>query len=136
MQQRDYNQAKVNLDRALSYAPDDYLVHAARAYFYQQQGDVIQAEKAYLTAIKLDKKQGDVFNNFGTFLCAQGKYSAAYEQFHKALKAPNYYRQTDTYENLALCALSAKDLTVYQENLLMLEKMEPERAKKLALRAQ
>ena len=136
LQQRDYNQAKVNLDRALSYAPDDYLVHAARAYFYQQQSDVIQAEKAYLTAIKLDKKQGDVFNNFGTFLCAQGKYSAAYEQFHKALKAPNYYRQTDTYENLALCALSAKDLTVYQENLLMLEKMEPERAKKLALRAQ
>lgn len=69
------------------------------------------------------------------FVCLQGKYSAAYEQFYKALKAPNYYRQGDTYENLALCALSAKDLMVYQENLLILEKMEPERAKKLALRA-
>lgn len=133
LQQHDSHQAKANLDRALAYAPGYYLVHAARAYFYQQQGDTTQAEQAYLTAIKLDKKQGDVFNNFGAFLCTQGKYAAAYAQFHKALNAPNYYRQSDTYENLVLCALSAKDRKVYQENLIILEKIEPERAKKLAV---
>ncbi len=132
LQQQDGSQAKLNLDKALSYAPKYYLVHAALAYFYQQQGDVEHAKQSYLTAIKLDDKQGDVFNNFGAFLCSQGEYQAAYEQFKQALKSPNYYHQGDTYENLALCALSAKDHQIYRENLTALEKIEPMRAKKLA----
>ena len=132
LQQQDGSQAKLNLDKALSYAPKYYLVHAALAYFYQQQGDVEHAKQSYLTAIKLDDKQGDVFNNFGAFLCSQGEYQAAYEQFKQALKSPNYYHQGDTYENLALCALSAKDHQIYRENLAALEKIEPMRAKKLA----
>lgn len=131
LQQQDGSQAKLNLDKALSYAPKYYLVHAALAYFYQEQGDVEHAKQSYLTAIKLDDKQGDVFNNFGAFLCSQGEYQAAYEQFKQALKSPNYY-QGDTYENLVLCALSAKDHQIYRENLAALEKIEPMRAKKLA----
>ena len=119
LQQQNSSQAKLNLDKALSYAPKYSLVHAALAYFYQQQGDVEHAKQAYLTAIKLDDKQGDVLNNFGAFLCAQGEYQAA-------------YKQSDTYENLALCALSAKDQKIYQENLTALEKIAPERAKRFA----
>ena len=70
--QNNQEQAKLNLDKALSYAPDYYLVHSALAYFYQQQGNIEQAEKSYLQAIKSDNRQGDTFNNYGTFLCAQG----------------------------------------------------------------
>ena len=107
-------------------------MHAALAYFYQQQGDMERAKQAYLTAIKLDDKQGDVLNNFGAFLCTQGEYQAAYKQFTQALNSPQYYHQADTYENLALCALSAKDQKIYQENLTALEKIAPERAKRFA----
>ncbi len=130
LQQQESHQAKLNLDKALSYAPKYSLVHAALAYFYQHQGDVERAKQAYLTAIKLDDKQGDVLNNFGAFLCTQGEYQAAYKQFKQALNSPQYYHQADTYENLALCALSAKDQKIYQENLTALEKIAPERAKK------
>lgn len=132
LQQQNGSQAKLNLDKALSYAPKYALVHAALAYFYQQQGDMERAKQAYLTAIKLDDKQGDVLNNFGAFLCAQGEYQAAYKQFTQALNSPQYYHQADSYENLALCALSAKDQKIYQENLTALEKIAPERAKRFA----
>ncbi|EHK91035.1 type IV pilus biogenesis/stability protein PilW [Aggregatibacter actinomycetemcomitans] len=131
LQQQDSAQAKLNLDKARSYAPDYYLVSAAFAYFYQQQGDLEQARAAYLNAIKLDDKQGDVFNNYGAFLCAQGEFDSAYVQFERALKTPNYYYQADTYENLALCALSAKNHAVYQQNLALLMKIAPARAAKL-----
>ena len=30
-----------------------------------------KAKQAYLQAIKLDDKQGDVYNNFGAFLCGK-----------------------------------------------------------------
>ena len=80
-------------------------MHSALAHFYQLQGDIEKAKQAYLQAIKLDDKQGDVYNNFGAFLCGQGEFEQAYSQFNAALAAPNYYHQADTYENMALCAL-------------------------------
>ena len=114
--QQNVQQAKQNLDKAHAYAPDYYLVHSALAYFYQSQGD---------------DKQGDVYNNYGTFLCANGEFNAAYKQFSSALNSPNYYHQADTYENIALCALSEKNDILYRENLTLLEKTEPKRAERL-----
>ena len=129
--QNNKEQAKLNLDKALSYAPDYYLVHSALAYFYQQQGNLEQARKSYTTAIKLDKKQGDSFNNYGTFLCMQGEFGNAYEQFKQALNSPNYYHQADTYENMALCAQAEKNQTLYLESVAQLEKIDPSRAQKI-----
>ena len=60
-------QAKLNLDKALEHDERYYLVHSALAHFYQLQGDTEKAKQAYLQAIKLDDKQGDVYNNFGAF---------------------------------------------------------------------
>ncbi|PJG85657.1 type IV pilus biogenesis/stability protein PilW [Conservatibacter flavescens] len=131
LHQQNITQAKLNLDKALSHAPNYYLVHSALAYFYQMQGETEKADSAYRTAIKLDSKQGDVLNNYGAFLCGQGEFEQAYQRFQQALNTPNYYHQADTYENLALCNLSAKNTALFQQNLAQLEKIAPERAAKL-----
>ena len=91
LQQEDFVQAKLNLDKALEHDDHYYLVHSALAHFYQLQGDTEKAKQAYLQAIKLDDKQGDVYNNFGAFLCGQGEFEQAYSQFNAALASPNYY---------------------------------------------
>ena len=132
LQQQAFAQAKLNLDKALSYAPDYYLVHSALGYFYQQQGDIEQARQSYQRALKLDKKQGDVRNNYGALLCGQGDFSAAYEQFEQALATPNYYHQADTYENIVLCALAQKNTERYQQSLAALQKLDAARAAKLS----
>jgi len=106
-------------------------VHSAFAHFYQLQGDTEKAQQAYLQAIKLDDKQGDVYNNFGAFLCGQGEFEQAYSQFNAALAAPNYYHQADTYENIALCAFAGKQTDVYQQALDKLRQVDPSRAEKL-----
>ncbi|ABR75375.1 type IV pilus biogenesis/stability protein PilW [Actinobacillus succinogenes] len=124
-------QAKLNLDKALNYAPDYYLVHSALAYFHHQQGNIELADNAYRKAISLDDDQGDVHNNYGTFLCSLGKAEQGIEQFRKALSAKYYYNQTDTYENLAICAYSVKNRAVYQESIDLLRKISPTRAAEL-----
>lgn len=129
--QNNPSQAKLNLDKALDYAPDYYLVHSALAYFYHQQGNIERADNAYRKAIELDNEQGDVYNNYGTFLCSQGKAEQGFEQFRKALSAKYYYNQTDTYENLAICAYSVKNRAVYQESIDLLRKFSPARAAEL-----
>ena len=120
LQQNDFVQAKLNLDKALEHDERYYLVHSALAHFYQLQGDTEKAKQAYLQAIKLDDKQGDVYNNFG-----------AYSQFNAALAAPNYYHQADTYENMALCAFAGKQTDVYQQALDKLRQVDPSRSEKL-----
>jgi len=122
----DFNKqqaAKARVELALGYA--------ALAHFYQLQGDTEKAKQAYLQAIKLDDKQGDVYNNFGAFLCGQGEFEQAYSQFNAALAAPNYYHQADTYENMALCAFAGKQTDVYQQALDKLRQVDPSRAEKL-----
>lgn len=111
--QRQFSHAKINLDKALSYAPNYYLVHSARAYFYQLQGDLEQAKSAYLHAIKLAPEQGDLYNNYAVFLCAQAEFDEAYHYFKQALQTTNYYNQVDSYENIALCARAEKNLSRY-----------------------
>ena len=128
LQQEDFVQAKLNLDKALEHDDRYYLVHSALAHFYQLQGDTEKAKQAYLQAIKLDDKQGDVYNNFGAFLCGQGEFEQAYSQFNAA---PNYYHQADTYENIALCAFAGKQTNVYQQALEKLRQVDLSRAEKL-----
>ncbi|GJH42991.1 type IV pilus biogenesis/stability protein PilW [Pasteurella canis] len=129
--EHQFTQAKLNFDKALSYAPHYYLVHSALAYFYQEQGAFELANQSYLNAINLDHQQGDVLNNYGVFLCKQGAFEQAYKQFHEALNIKHYYQQADTYENLILCAFSAKDSERYQHNLLLLAKIDAARAQRL-----
>lgn len=126
-------QAKINLDKALEHAPQYYLVHSAFAYYYQKQGDVSSAEQSYKNAIKADPKQGDIYNNYGAFLCTEKRFTEAYAEFDLALKAENYYRQADTYENKALCALAENNQDIFQESLEQLKKLDKLRSEKLSL---
>lgn len=131
--QQNFEQAKLNFDKAMNYAPNYYLLYSAYAYYYQQRGDIEKAEQFYQKSLKLDNSQGDSHNNYGTFLCSQAKFDLAYQQFEQALNSPNYYRQADSLENIALCAKSENNLQRYQQSLSQLEKLDPERARKLAL---
>lgn len=83
-------------------------MHSALAHYYQQQGQIENAFREYEIAVNLNHKQGDVHNNFGTFLCSQKKFEQAQQQFELALNSPNYYHQADTFENIVLCAYSAQ----------------------------
>ena len=122
--------AKARVELGLAYLAQQN-VQQAKQNLDKAHGDIEQARKAYLKAIDSDNKQGDVYNNYGTFLCANGEFNAAYKQFSSALNSPNYYHQADTYENIALCALSEKNDILYRENLVLLEKIEPKRAERL-----
>ncbi|MGC6407198.1 type IV pilus biogenesis/stability protein PilW [Bisgaard Taxon 45] len=128
--QQDFARAKQNFDKAMSYAPNYYLSHAALAYLYQKQDQLELARQAYEKAINLDSHQGDVLNNYGTFLCQQGEFEQAYKLFSQALNAPHYYQHADTYENLVWCASFARDPVRYQQHLQRLMQFDANRAKK------
>ncbi|MGL6118804.1 type IV pilus biogenesis/stability protein PilW [Plesiomonas sp.] len=128
--------ARQNLERALSFSPDDYRVHMAMAYYHQRVGEVKNAELDYVKTLRLSPKNGDILNNYGAFLCAQGKYSQAEEQFNAALSVPNYYRTADSLENLGLCAMRAGNQQKAEDYLVRALKHEPVKGTRLMLLAE
>lgn len=98
-------QAKFNLERAAKFAPDLPEAHYTLAFYFEQVKEYQQAKDAYKTALKLVPNDPNTLNNYGTFLCRIGEYDEAATQLLKAIDTRGYLRVSQSYENLALCAV-------------------------------
>ncbi|ALO41028.1 type IV pilus biogenesis/stability protein PilW [Pseudoalteromonas phenolica] len=98
-------QAKFNLERAAKFAPKLPEVHYTLAYYFEQVKEFQQAKASYKTALKLVPNDPNTLNNYGTFLCRIGEYDEARAQLLKAIDTRGYLRVSQSYENLALCAV-------------------------------
>ncbi|SEH59186.1 type IV pilus assembly protein PilF [Rheinheimera pacifica] len=107
----DTSQAKYNLERARSFAPNSAEVHSALAYYYQSVGEDKQAEEYFRLAIQKDANYADAYNNYGAFLCQLHRYDEAEQLLLKAISRPGYIRVADSYENLALCKLQQNNFS-------------------------
>ena len=107
----DTSQAKYNLERARSFAPNSAEVHSALAYYYQTVGENKQAEEYFRQAIQKDSNYADAYNNYGAFLCQLHRYDEAEQLLLKAISRPGYIRVAESYENLALCQLQQNNFT-------------------------
>jgi type IV pilus assembly protein PilF len=101
--------ARESLELALRYAPNYYRALNAIAYYYDRVGEIELANNAYLKALRVSPANGDVLNNYGTFLCQQGDFAKADEYFNRAIDLPHFYQVAASYENAAMCALSSED---------------------------
>ncbi|EGR3962787.1 type IV pilus biogenesis/stability protein PilW [Vibrio cholerae] len=99
--------ARENLEKALQHAPDYYRSQLSMAHYYEAVGENDAARTMYRTALSKHPKNGNVLNNFGTFLCKQGEYDTADQYFRRAVEQPYYYLISASYENAGLCALKA-----------------------------
>ncbi|QQX81708.1 type IV pilus biogenesis/stability protein PilW [Shewanella sp. KX20019] len=127
LQKGNSEQAKVNLDRALAFAPELEDVHIAFAYYYSSVGELERTEQAYRQATNLRDASGDSFNNFGTFLCQQGKYAESEKMFLKALEHSAYTQSASTYENLGICSRKAGQIEKAKKYFSMALKYDPRR---------
>lgn len=126
--------AKANLDKALQHTPNDYLPYLGLAYFYQHTQQLKLAGEYYQKALSLSPENGDVLNNYATYLCSQRQFDTAFNFFEQALNSKAYYHFADTYENIAICAVLAGDQNKTEQALTQLEKYSVDKAKNLRQR--
>lgn len=118
-------QAKLNLDKALEFAPDLAEVYYSRAFYFQQIGDMKQAAKAYAKSFDLEPNNPSVQHNYGSFLCLQGDYEKAKDLLIAAIKSPAYADAGRSYLNLAYCNLESQRYPAALEYLNKAIKHEP-----------
>lgn len=109
LQANNLARAKHKLLLAEQQAPNDPAVQDAMAYFLERTGEPKRAEQYYQKAIQLAPKSGKTQNNYGAFLCRQGRYQQALVHFHLAVQDPSYLYPAQVYENAGVCALKIPD---------------------------
>ena len=105
MRQGDYEKALVKLERALQARPDFAQAYNVLGLLYQRLGDYQAAEANYKKAIKLEPEESAHLNNYGQFLCSQGRKREARDVFAEAAANPFYASPEIPLSNAGVCSL-------------------------------
>lgn len=96
--------AKRHLDKALALGADSGNVHFGIAYYYEQVKEFNRAEESYKKALKIESKNPDFLNGYGSFLCGRKLYKKADKYFNKAIEQPIYPDVASAFVNAGVCA--------------------------------
>lgn len=108
LNQGERPRAKAKLLKALKVLPDSVETNDAFAYYLEVTGDIKKAAFYHQRAMKLSPT-GAPLNNYGSFLCRQGKYQEAERFFLAATQDLHYLNSAGAFENAGLCAMKFKD---------------------------
>jgi type IV pilus assembly protein PilF len=105
LQQNNYELASEKLIKALRQNPDSVKANYVYAVLQDRLGQKELAEYHYKKATELDPKNSEAANNFGAFLCRNGRELESEKYFLKALDNPLYKTPEYAYTNAAVCLL-------------------------------
>ncbi len=89
---------------AVKLAPDSAQAHTLLALLKDRRGDAGGAGKHYLRAAELAPTQGGMLNNYGTWLCGQGRHMESLDWFGRALSDRSYRTPAVALANAGACA--------------------------------
>lgn len=92
------------LDLALTADPNYAPAYNVRGLVHMTLREYPQADEDFLHSLQLDGSDSDTHNNYGWFLCQQGREKESMEHFMLALKNPLYATPAKAYLNAGLCA--------------------------------
>jgi type IV pilus assembly protein PilF len=108
--QGQITRAKQKFIHALELKPKMPEAHSSIGYFFETVGDLEEAERHYKQAISFGDRKGKFYNNYGTFLCRQGRYKEADKAFNSAINDKHYIKTAEAYENAGVCAMKQPDV--------------------------
>lgn len=111
---KDYDEALVCYDRALSLKPSQAVSYSNRGSAYGKLNRFREAIGDFNTAIKLDSSMGDPYEGIGECYCKGGQYAYAITYLSKAISRDrenfeSYYYRGCAYQKLGQAQAAAKD---------------------------
>ena len=105
LQQNKLELASEKLTKALRQDPESASAHNAYAILQERLKQTDKAEYHYRKATELDRNDAQAANNYGTFLCRNGREIESEKYFLRALDNPLYSTPEYAYTNAAVCLL-------------------------------
>ena len=112
--------------QALAANPNLGAAHNLRGLIYASLGDHPLAEESFRRALQLDPRDADVMQNYGWYLCQQGRHAEAEALFLRALGVPQYRDAARTLLTLGICQARQTKYPEAEASLRRAYDLEPE----------
>jgi type IV pilus assembly protein PilF len=112
--------------QAIAVNPEYADAYGLRALIYSQMGELALADENYQRALKLAPRNPDLANNYGSYLCQQGRGAQAMPYFESALKNPVYQSPVKALLNAGSCSVKMKNFEAAERYLLDALRYEPD----------
>lgn len=132
----EIDQAETDAKAALKQDPKSADAHTILAIVAGQRGQDAQAGGHYAKAAELAPRSGIVLNNYGAWLCENGRAGESLGWFDRALADPGYGSPASAQANAGACALKAGQPARAERDLRQALQREPDNATALAAMAQ
>lgn len=116
MRNDDNELALRKLEKAVEADPSFVDAHNAFALLHSRLGQIEEAEASYRTALRLEPTNSAALNNYGQFLCQQGRYDEGQARILEAVKNPLYRTPEVALTNAGICAVQAADPVKAEEH--------------------
>ncbi|RJG20741.1 type IV pilus biogenesis/stability protein PilW [Massilia cavernae] len=117
-QDRKYEVALDEVKQAIAANPESADAHGVRALIYDAMGEAALADQSFQRARQLAPRNPELANNYGSFLCQNGKPEQGIALFEQALKNPAYQSPVNALLNAGSCSLRMKKLDAAERYLL------------------
>lgn len=124
-EQRQYQVALDEIKQALQADPNLADAFSVRALVYMDMGEIRLAEENFLQAMRLAPHNPDLSNNYGWFLCQNGRPRDAIPQFELALKNRSYQSPAKALNNAGVCSLKLQDQAAAERYFQQAFQIEP-----------
>ena len=125
----EQGQLEVALDeikKAVQADPDNADLYGVRALIYMDMGELALAEDNFLRALKLAPRNADLSNNYGSFLCRNGRAAQSIAYFDAALRNRAYQSPGKALNNAGSCSLKIRDYAGAERYLLQALQITPD----------
>ncbi|MFT3896171.1 MAG: type IV pilus biogenesis/stability protein PilW [Thermomonas sp.] len=136
LQRGDLASAEAQARAALKADPKSADAYTVLAVIAGQRGQRDLAGSNYAKAVQLAPRDGDTLNNYGAWLCANGRAAESLAQFSAALQDPAYATPAAALGNAGACALRAGQSGAAEENLRRALQFDPNNVAALGAMAQ
>lgn len=108
-QQRQLPVALDEIKLALQAYPDFADAYSMRGLIYMDMGETRLAEENFLQALRFAPQNPDFNNNYGWFLCQNGRERQSISYFETAFKNRGYQSPEKALNNAGVCSMKVKD---------------------------
>lgn len=114
------------IKKALAADPEYADAYGMRAVIYMAMGETELAEDNFVRALKLAPQNPELSNNYGSFLCQNGRPAESFKFFDAALANRTYASPAKAMSNAGACAMKLKDHAAAEKYLLPALKLAPD----------
>lgn len=136
LQAGQFDEADRQARLALKQSPRSADAHTMLALVASARGRVAQAGTYYARAAELAPEQGIALNNYGAWLCDNGRAAESAAWFGRALADPGYGGHASAMANAGACLLAAGQLDAAEQYLRPALEAAPDNALALGAMAQ